>query len=330
MEQVFSITTRVKHTFIGVALTCLAASPSLAQASRHVTIAAQGNGQTDGEDIVVTAQRSGIPVWRVSGPKTTIVLVGSIRTVAAGTRWNPAPLEASLLKADRIMFPETTSFGLGLGSAIGALSKWRKQATLPKGQTLQTMLSPDQFARLVALRTKGVLKPGFERKHPYHLAQSLGSAMTGKRAPNVDAYVRRVARKNKLKMVPLAQGDAKAMLAEFFATAPKSHVPCLMDAVALAEAGRGAVKARSDAWAKRRVPAALASVAGRMEQSCYPEGSRFERARAKGLTGVVRALLAQPKVTIAVIPLDSLASRGGVLDDLVAAGFDVRGPAWKP
>jgi len=48
------------------------------------------------------------------------------------------------------------------------------------------------------------------------------------------------------------------------------------------------------------------------------------------LSGTVRGLLAQPKVTLAVISLDSLAQRGGVLDDLVAAGFDVRGPKWKP
>lgn len=328
MDNAFEIAARFNRGLSAIALACLAAAPCVAQGQRPVPAPAQNSAQT--EDIVVTAQRSGIPVWRVSGPGTTIVLVGSIRTVAAGTRWDPAPLEASLMKADRIMFPETTAFGLGLGSAIGALSKWRKQASLPKGQTLRTMMSPDQFARLVALRDKGVLKPGFERKHPYHLARSLSGAVTGKRAPAADAYVRRVARKNKLKMVPLARGDSKALLAEFFGSTPQSHVPCLMDAVALAEAGRGAVKARSDAWAARRVPAALASVAGRMEQSCFPGGSRFDIARENSLSGKVRGLLAQPQVTVAVISLDSLASRGGVLDDLVAAGFDVRGPRWKP
>lgn len=299
-----------------------------AQSRDPVPVRPPSTAQTD--DIVVTAQRSGIPVWRVTGPKTTIVLVGSIRNVAAGTRWDPAPLEAALIKSDRIMFPETTTFGLGVGGAIAALSKWRKQATLPKGQTLQTLLSPDHFARLVALGKKGVLKPGFERRHPYHLARSLGNAMRGKRAAGADEHVRRVGRKNKLRMVPSARGDSKALLAEFFGSSPKSHVPCLMDAVALAEAGRGAVKARSDAWAERRVPAALASVAGRMEKSCFPEGSRFETARENGLSGVVRRLLADPQVTIAVISLDTLGSKGGVLDDLVAAGFDVRGPRWTP
>lgn len=307
----------------GAALTCA----TLASAAQPSAPAPHTTAQS--EEIVVTATRSGIPVWRVTGPRTTIVLVGSIRNVAAGTRWDPAPLEAALMKSDRIMFPELTGFSLGLFSAVGALNKWRKHATLPEGQTLESMMTPGEFARLVALRNKGVLKAGFERKHPFHLARSLISATAGKRAPDADSYVRRVARKNKLKMVPLAQGDSKALMADLFGSHPRTHIPCLMDAVALAEAGRGAVKARSDAWAERRVPDAQASVASRFERTCFPQGSRFETARERGLSGAVRGLLAQPQVTIAVVSLDSLATRGGVLDDLVAAGFDVRGPRWK-
>lgn len=317
----FTLRARIRAIF-SVGLAFCAATSVLAQSP-----SAPSSAQAD--DIVVTAQRSGIPVWRVTGPTTTIVLVGSIKTVAAGTKWDPAPLEAALAKADRIMFPETSAISVGVFSAIGAVSKWRKQASLPKGQTLQMLTTPDQYARLVALRNKGVLKAGFERKHPFHLAMTLQTFAAGKRGLAADNYVRRTARKNKLKMVPVAQLDAKAVMAEFFGSAPKRHVPCLMDAVMLAEAGPGAVKARSDAWAGRRVPAALASVAARVERSCWPVGSRFEAARNAGLGGAVRRLMAQQQVTVAVISLDSLAKSGGILDDLDAAGFDVRGPRWK-
>lgn len=290
------------------------------------------------EEIVVTAQRSGIPVWRVVGPTTTIVLVGSIRAVAAGTRWDPVPLEAALTQADRVMFPESMSIGLGLFSAIGTLSKWRKQATLPEGQTLQAFTTPAQYARLVALRDKGILKPGFERKHPYHIAMTLDRVSRGKPnlAPNADAYVRRFLGKNKEKRVPLAQGDFKSFMSEFFDMSPRAHVPCLMAAVAKAEAGPAgaearadAIKARSEAWAARRVPEALAASKGEEERFCWPAGGRFETARQQAVSPTVRGLLNKPQVTLAVMSLDTLAKPGGVLDDLVAAGFDVRGPQWK-
>jgi hypothetical protein len=43
----------------------------------------------------------------------------------------------------------------------------------------------------------------------------------------------------------------------------------------------------------------------------------------------VRALMADPRLTVAVVGLPSLAKPGGILDDLVAAGFKISGPIWK-
>ena len=45
---------------------------------------------------------------------------------------------------------------------------------------------------------RGVLKPGFERTHPYHLAMTLGRTLRDRRKlePGADAYVRRYLRKN--------------------------------------------------------------------------------------------------------------------------------------
>lgn len=306
-------------------------------AAQTTTAPAPTDAQT--EEIVVTAQRSGVPVWRVTGPRGSAVLVGSIGSVAPGTKWDPLPLDAALAKADRVMFPESMGVrNIGLFSVIGALGKWRKQASLPKGQTLQAMTTPAQWARLVALRNAGVVKPGFERKHPYHLAMTLNGVVRSKAkmAPGADAYVRRFVAKNKAKRVPLAKIDFKAVMAEFFRTAPRAHVACMMDAVTLAEAGSAgtrarsnAVAARSAAWAARRVPEALAAKPDFGEGSCWPNGTRFETAQEASLSPKVGGLLNKAQVTLAVISLESLGEPGGVLDDLVAAGFDVRGPRWK-
>lgn len=314
------------RTTVSAAL-CLALA-SATPAAHAQTAPAPNAAQA--EEIVITAQRSGIPVWLVTGPRGTAVLVGTIRDVAKTTRWDPAPLEAAIARADRIMFLDSTSFSLGLFSAIGALGKWRKQASLPRGQTLQAMTTPAQFARLVALRERGVLKAGFERKHPYHLALTLRGVAAGKAGfgPDASRFVRRAARKTKARRVPDASGDAKTVMAEFFGSAPRSHVPCLMEAVATVEAG-GAIKARSDAWAERRVPDVLGSTAQRMHRACWPAASGFARARDARLGETVRYLLNDGQVTLAVLPLEPLAERGGVLDDLVAAGFDVRGPRWR-
>lgn len=144
-------------------LACGAIAPSLAQAPPI----SPGPATAADEDIVIIAQRSGIPVWRVTGPVGTAVLVGTIGRVTPETRWNPSSLDAALAKADRVMFPETIGVSGGAFTLISAIAKWRRQASLPRGQTLQAMTTPAQWARLVALRNRGLIKPGFENKHPF-------------------------------------------------------------------------------------------------------------------------------------------------------------------
>ncbi|HZH06635.1 MAG TPA: TraB/GumN family protein [Lautropia sp.] len=298
-------------------------------AASVVPAAAQAPRAAEADEIVVTAQRTGIPVWRVNSPTTTLVLIGSIDRVAKGTRWDPAALNQTLLKADRVMFPGTIGLTGSPFSLIGYALKWRKHATLPKGQTLASLMRPDQFQRLVALRNRGVLKPGFERKHPLHLALMLHGIAKGKDGYGLAAgdYVSRTVRKNKIKTVPITSFRANPVVKEFFAEPPKTFVPCLLASIALVEAGPGTIKRRSDAWAERRVPEVLASPVEPVNATCHP--SSWGLVQHPDFRAQVRTLLAQPQLTVAVVELGSLARPGGVLDSLAAAGFDVRGPRWK-
>lgn len=236
------------------------------------------------------------------------------------------------------MFPEAVGVKFGLFSLIDTIGKWRKQASLPKGQTLQMMTTPEQWARLVALRNQGFIKPGFERKHPYHLAMTLTALVRSKseRVPGADSYVRRYVRKNPAKEVPLIRFSVTEVANAFFASSPLSHVPCLMDAVTLVEAGQAGIKARADAfvtrsqaWAARRVPEALMARSDNGQRSCWPEGTTYSQARQASLRPIVRDFMDRPEVTLAVLSLESLAQKGGVLDDLVTAGFDISGPNWR-
>lgn len=283
------------------------------------------------EDILVTGRRSGIPVWSVHGPTTSIVLVGAIDGVTRETKWDPAALVDALRKSDRVMFPGSQEFTASPFAMIGWIAKWKRMANLPKGQTLAQFMRPEQFARLVALQKKGVLKPGFERRHPLHLAMSLRDHARGKSAyaANASAFVEKAAKKYKLKTVPLARRKAKVLATDLFSSRPQEHVPCLMDSVALVEAGPGVVQARSRAWAERRVPDVLRSPAEKPIASCWPATMLEGTLPAAQVQGAVKGLLAQPQVTLAVMELSSLARPGGLLDSLAAAGFDVQGPRWK-
>ena len=71
-----------------------------------------------------------------------MVLVGAIEGVTAATKWDPAPLAEALRDADRVMFPSGLAVTAGPFAMVGYLAKWRRQATLPEGQTLSGLLPP--------------------------------------------------------------------------------------------------------------------------------------------------------------------------------------------
>lgn len=316
------------HAPLGAALAaaafCLA--PAAAQAP------ANGGEQAQAEEILVIGRRSGAPMWRVTGEETTIVLVGGINGVSKTTKWDPESLIEALRRADRVMFPQSMALTASPFQAIGWLAKWKAMASLPKGQDLAQFVAPEHLARLAALEARGAARDDYRRRHPLHLAGDLQDRARGAidYGRNAADYAARAVKKHKLPVAvdPVARGKAKPVVKDLFASSPQEHVACLIDSIDAAEAGPAAVQARSDAWAERRVADVLASPAEGFHNSCWPYGAGLGPSR-DDLVAQMRQLLAEKRVTVAVLGLKSLAEPGGILDSLAAAGYDIQGPAWK-
>ncbi len=282
------------------------------------------------EDIVVTGRRSGVPMWIVRGDTTTLILVGGINGVSKATKWDPAALTEALRKADRVMFPQSYALTASPFRAIGWIAKWNRMGSLPKGQSLTAIAGPQSARRLAALRARNMVRGDYDRRHPLHLSNDLRDKAKGDidYGRNVADYAASAAKKHKLaEVVPIQRSKAKPVVKDLFASTPQEHLPCLEASLTLAEAGPAAIQARSDAWAARRVRDVLASPADQAWERCWPSGIFAER-KAELLPEMKR-LLGEPQITVAVLGLRALAERGGVLDGLEAAGFDIQGPGWK-
>jgi len=292
-----------------------------------------GSSAEQVQEILVIGRRSGVPMWTIRGPETTIVLVGAIEGVSKTTQWSPDALTEALGKADRVMFPQ--SHALTVGSPfklIGWLAKWKAMGNLPKGQTLGQLVSAGHLHRLAALEARGLAPGNYEGRHPLHLANDLRDRAKGKveYGRNAAEYVQKAVKKHKLAVAvdPIAKSKAKPVVKDLFASEPQEHVQCLVDSIALAEAGPAAVQARSDAWARRRVAEVLASPADKVYSSCWPAGADIFMAPNE-LLAQMRQLLADKQVIMAVLGLRTLGGTSGLLDRLQAAGFEIEGPDWK-
>ena len=296
------------------------------------TAAAQQEPATETQQVdenVVTARRSGAPVWRVKGPRTTLIMVGAIEEVSRDTHWDPISLTSALRKADRVMFPQEVNIKASPFEMIGYAIRLLRMAKLPKEQSLRSMLSPDQFRRLAALQERGILKPGFQQTHPLHLAIALHDVADGPKGYGLSAtdYVKRAVKRYKLKQVPIPRRRIKDPINALFNSRPEAHVPCLLASLSLIEAGgTQAVRARSDAWAAHRVPEVLSSPAAKAFAACSLE--QYDNVPLDW-RGAARGLMTEPQITLALFDLASLAQPGGLLDEFAAAGFDIKGPEWK-
>lgn len=316
---------------LAAAAFCLAPTSAVATQGKAPP-AASADDAAQAEEILVIGRRSGAPMWRVTGENATIILVGGINGVSKTSKWDPESLMEALRRADRVMFPQSMALTASPFSAIGWLAKWKKMASLPKGQNLAQFVAPDHMRRLAALQARGVANEDYASRHPLHLGRDLQDEAKGSidYSRNAAEYVARAVKKYDLPVAvdPITRGKAKPVVKDLFASSPEEHVPCLLDSIAAAEAGPAAVQARSDAWAARRVKEVLASPAEGFHNSCWPHGAGLGPSR-DDLVAQMRGLLAEKGVTVAVLGLRTLAESGGILDSLQAAGYDIQGPEWK-
>ncbi|QIL02164.1 hypothetical protein G7078_04760 [Sphingomonas sinipercae] len=290
---------------------------------------AQAPAAASADEIIVTAVRTGAPVWRVTSGGSTLVLVGAIDDVAAGTNWRPQALAETVSKSDRVMFPQMVSVGISPFSIVGYYAKWKRRARLPQGQSLSAMLGPADAARLQRLARSGFVPADFDRWHPLHLAFNMQDRLR-KQTKLMEGPVTTVARaasKYKVPRVAIDRTSASYMLGSVFASQPAEHLPCLRATIGALEAGPDGLRKRSRDWANKQVQASLAAPASALGQSCWPSNTRLP-ASATLFNRAVGALHARG-TTLAVLKLNALASNGGLLDRLRASGFQIEGPAWR-
>ena len=283
------------------------------------------------DDIVVQARRSGAPMWTVTRGDSTLILVGAITGIPRDLAWRPDDLEAAAARSDQILSPQ-----VGQASVTDLLRViWRARTIgmMPQGQTTADYLTPDYQARLEAVmandrdqdwRTKSLLFVGFE------LMQDKAGYNRGRSGDDAMDVIRRAARRARVPVRPVGtvRGDE---LVDSLITAPQTaHVPCVEAAIAAAEQGPDSARIRAEDWRALRVADVVASPIDRALNQCWPWGDPeiAPQLRQQWAAAIETAMIS-PGVTMGVAPIRLLADEGGVLDGLVARGFEVVGPEWK-
>lgn len=292
-------------------------------------LAAQDAPSSSQNAIVVTAQRSGAPMWTIDTDTGTVILVGEIRAVPKSTPWFPDRLEEATREADRVILRVRPKFSPG--DAFRLIFSGGKFTKLPDKTVAGEYLAPEQRARLAALEEeydinydrRSFLMTSFDL-----LARRLDfDDDTVKDATDI---VKKAANKADVPITRPERFRGEDLLDNLADAPPESHIPCLDAAMSATEQGQSIIEKRGDDWRSFDIPAVMQNPLEVALGRCWPwaDNDLGEEIRSQWVSMIADAS-GQSGVTLAVVPLRVLAEPDGVLDQLEAQNFLIGGPDWR-
>ena len=300
----------------------------LALAIHATPLAAQDHAPTE-NSIVVTAQRSGAPMWTIDTPTGTIILVGEIRAIPKTTPWQPDRLKDATGQAQRVILGARPK--ISPGDILRLMFSGSKFTKLPKKTVASDYLDDAQWARLEAL--------GEAHKEDYARQSFLLTSFEMLRnqlrfnrdtADDASDVVSKAADKAKVPTTRAATLRGEDIIDNLADAPPAAHIPCLTAAMDALEVGPDIVEQRASDWRRYDIPAVMANPLEQALGQCWPWADETLGSELRTIwVDNITAAQGQPGVTLAVVPLRVLAETDGVLDRLSAQGLDISGPAWK-
>jgi hypothetical protein len=279
--------------------------------------------------IVVTAQRSGAPMWIVETPSGTVILVGEIRAIPKTTPWEPARLEEATRAADRVILGARPK--ISPGDVLRLMFSGSKFTKLPGKTVASQYLAPEQWARLETLGTAH--KEDYARQSFLLTSfEMLRKQLRFNRdtARDVSDVVKDAADKAKVPITRAATLRGEDIIDNLAEAPPAAHIPCLDAAMGAVEAGPQIVEIRAADWRRFAIPAVMANPLESALGQCWPWADETLGSELRAIwVGRITEASATKGTTLAVVPLRVLAESGGVLDQLSLRGFDIAGPVWK-
>lgn len=306
---------------------------ALMLASLGVPLAAQGTatepGNTPENAIVVTAQRSGAPMWTVTTASGTVILVGEMRAIPKTVSWEPARLEEASRAADRVILGARPK--VSPGDVLRLMFSGGKFTKLPEKTVASQYLSPAQWQQLSAL---GQAHDEDYARQSFLLTsfQMLRKELRFNRdtARDVSDVVKDAAEKADVPITRAATLRGEDIIDNLADAPPATHIPCLTAAMDAVEAGPDIVESRATDWRRFKIPAVMGNPLESALGQCWPwaDETLGSELRTIWVDRIAEASAANG-TTLAVVPLRVLAESGGVLDQLELRGFDIAGPPWK-
>src|ERR1700761_2881889 len=287
------------------------------------------------EEIVVTAERAGPGMWHVHRGDANVWILGSISPLPHDITWRSKQVESVLESTSQVLVQKPIE--ISIPRVLWMLIADRKVLMIGGGKKLKDVLPSDLHARFAAQRSKVTDDAGkWERYRPIIAAAFLQREafhqVNLSMRLDLGAALRELAKKHGVRVEEVKVTGVSYMLDALKTMPPATERTCVEASLSTLETGLPRLVDRAQAWANGNVE--------RIENT--PELKEVDACRnaldagkgASDLIGRIRETwleniekyLRSAGTTIAVVNLDLLLERGGLLDQLRAKGYEIDSP----
>jgi uncharacterized protein YbaP (TraB family) len=287
------------------------------------------------DEIVVTAERAGPGMWHVHRGAANVWILGSISPLPRDITWRSKQVEFVLESTSQVLVQKPLE--ISIPRILWMLIADRKYLMVGGGKRLKDILPPDLYRRFAAQRSNvGEDADKWERYRPIvavaFLQRDAFHQVNLSMRLDLGAALRVLAKKHGVRIEEIKVAGVSDMLEALKTMPAATERTCVEASLTTIESGLPRLVDRAQAWAVGNVE--------RIEN--LPELKDVDACRSaldagKGALDVIGRIrqtwleniekyLRSAGTTIAVVNLDMLLERGGLLDALRGKGYEVDPP----
>ena len=279
------------------------------------------------KEIIVKSKLGGPVMWKIKKGDSTVWVLGVLPDLPRSQKWDKKRISRAIKGANELILPPQIAVG------IGDFFKAMSAKNLPKPQTLQSVVSPNIYARYTELSQKtGVPIKAFEHDKPVWAgvrfrADVLKKLKLNEHEPQ-DSVVS-LATSEGVAIKKSAVYHLAPLMKDLNNMSLENSQACLsytLDDIDYAM-NRGQIAAQ--AWANGDLKTVRANYIGSNLSSCLEgseKGSAFLDRSVDDTVGAIQEALTHSGKTVAIFSLASLLRKDGALDRLRAKGYEITNP----
>lgn len=264
------------------------------------------------------------PIWVAHGPRSTLVMFGSVHLLPAGLDWEPAALAAALTRADQLWF----ELPIDQATDREAARLAGLRGAYPAGDRLANHLTADQRARLARVARSLSLAPAaLDRMRPW-LAEVTVSLAADEQAgamasTGVEQQVQGAAPASAVRR---ALETARQQIGFLAGAAAADQVASLDETLHEIEERPRAYGQAVAEWMASDLAGLDADALEPLRRTSPTLYARLITHRNEHWAQVLGRRLARPGVTVVIVGVGHMVGPAGVPALLRAKGFAVEGP----